>query len=103
MIVLLLKMNTSTSFSKPALNIENISEYEIFRDRRNLYRAQICLIEGNLYVGISLFYFDWNKADWFPTRKNFHFPIAIWPAFAKAIPQIDKLVKVAEEKIGIFI
>ena len=77
---------------KSTPNIEKIREYEIFRDNRNLYRAQICRIEGNLYVGITLFFFDLNKGDWFPTRKNLHFPIHIWPSFAESIPFIDQLV-----------
>ena len=89
---------------KPTPNIEKIKEHEIFRDNKNLYRAQICRIEGNLYVGITLFFFDLVKGDWCPTRKNFHFPISVWPSFVEAIPHIDLLVtevSIKQENFGI--
>ncbi len=91
---------------KPSPNIQKIKEHEIYRDNRNLYRAQICRIEGNLYVGITLFFFDLIKGDWFPTRKNFHFPIHVWPSVVEAIPFIDRLVTevgIKAEKIGMYI
>ncbi len=91
---------------RPSTNIETIKEHEIYRDNRHLYRAQICRIEGNLFVGFTLFFFDFIKGDWCPTRKNFHFPISVWPAFVEAFPHIDIAVtelSIKKEPAGILL
>ena len=75
----------------PVATIEKIGEIEIYRDSRNLYQAQICRIEGRVYAGFTLFFFDPIKGSWCPTKKNFYFPASIWPAFIEALPNLSKL------------
>ena len=75
----------------PVANIEKIIELEIYRDSRNLYQAQVCRIEGRVYAGFTLFFFNAARGSWCPTKKNFYFPAAIWPAFVEVIPNLSKL------------
>ena len=78
---------------RPTSNIERLREFEFYRDPRNAYRAQIISIEGHLYIGFTLFYFDVVKAEWFPTRKNFTFPINVLDSFLEVTKLLDDASK----------
>ena len=85
--------NSLTSALRPAPHIQRVKEFEIFRDNRNAYKLQIFYIEGHLYIGLTLFYFDISKCGWYPTRKNFNFPAHIWSSFIDSLPEVNEALK----------
>lgn len=79
--------------------IEKFKECVFHQDEVLSYRGVVQTINGQLYVGLSKFFFANEERGWVPTKKHFYMPPEIWKKFAQIVHGLTESCNAATRNI----
>ena len=68
--------------------IRTLKVVDFYSDDYRKFKAQILLINGLRYFGLSKFYFDQEADKFKPTKKSIYLREEIWEEFLQIIPRL---------------